>query len=147
MSSPTPDLAVPLRNALINAVAIQALVASYQGSYAVFTRRPTPDNVYPQIVVSGEITFGNEDGNNYFAPMMTRDVTAWGLNDVATNFRNVEVLGRAIRDLFQRQRSSIVVPSWNVTDIQCRGPVRAPSDDDKLVGRLVSVTVRLSAAR
>lgn len=139
------DLAIPFRNALVASSAVTAKLTAYKGSYPVFTHRPVPtDAPYPMIVVSPDISLTDQDGINDFRPVQVRDIAVYGLNDTTAKYRNVEVLGYLVRQMFHGNRLAISVPDWNVVDINAIGPIPAPTDDDKTVARLVSLTVQLA---
>lgn len=139
------NLAIPLRQAVLANSAITSLLAAYKDSYPVFTHRPTPtDADYPVIVISPDIAITDGDGINDFRPIQVRDVIAYGQNDTAAHYRTVEELGYAIRELFHSNRAAIQVPGWHVVDINCTGPIPAPTDDDQTVARAVSLTIQLA---
>lgn len=139
------DLSIPLRTALVGHSPITALLPAYKGSFTVFTRRPAPsDATYPIIMVSPDISSTEEDGINDFRPIQERDITVYGKNDNAANYRTVEQIGYLIRELFHAQRRSITVSGWGVVAINARGPIPAPTDDDATVARMVSLTIQLA---
>lgn len=139
------NLAVPLRDALIGNSGIVTLLSSYHGSYPVFTRRPAPaDAPRPLIMVSPDVALTDQDGINDLRPIQQRDITVYGMNDIPTKYNVVEDLGYLIRDLFHSERLSITVPNWHVIQITARGPIPAPTDDDKMVARMVMLTIELA---
>jgi hypothetical protein len=139
------NLAVPLRNAIITNTGITSKLATYQGSPAVFTRRPVPsDAAYPVIVISPDVISDNQDGITQKRPYLVRDIAIYGENDTAAKYRNVEDIGYLIAALFHRKNRAITVTGWGVTDILATGPIPAPVDDDARVGRVVSLAIRLS---
>ncbi len=143
--STAANLAGPLRAALIGHAPITTLLSAYEASPSVFTRRPAPpDVVYPIIMISPDIVIGDNDGLDDYRPVQERDVTVYGLNNTATDYRTVEELGYLIRDLFHGQRTVITVSGWSVIMIKARGPSPAPVDDDKTVARRVTLTVQLA---
>ena len=139
------NLAAPIREAIVADSGVVAEVASYKGSYAVFTRRPVPDDAnYPMIVISPDVSSTNEDGVNDERPILVRDVVVYGRNDNALSYRTVETIAYAVRDLFHRQRKAITVDDWSVVDVRTSGPRQAPVDDEQTFGLLVELTVRLA---
>lgn len=139
----SPDLSAPIYAALTGNSAIANALATYEGAAAVFTRRPIPaDCTYPLVISAGDVTRGNQDLINSPIQVIERDVSIYGLQPA--DYRTVETVALAVRDLFHRQRRSLIVPGWSVLDIVCGGPIAAPVDDDQQVGRLVTLTVRLS---
>lgn len=139
------DVAAPIRTALLGYAAVASELPAYEDSKPIFTRRPAPTDVtYPLIMVSPDIAQTNEDGVNDFRAVIIRDVAVYGLNEPAANYRQVERIAYAARDLFHRNRDAITVSGWSVTDIVVSGPRPAPSDDQQTVGRLVELTIRLA---
>lgn len=139
------NLAEPIRTALLGETIITTLLQTYQSSKPIFTRRPVPDTApMPLIIVSPDVNIFDEDGVHDQRPVIRRDVSVYGKNDKAENYRTVEVIAYAVRDLFHRNREAIVVPDWDVIDVRAAGPRPAPVDEDQTVGRLVELTVRLA---
>lgn len=139
----TLDLSAPLRTAIIGHTPITSKLATFNGAPAVFTRRPVPD-AYPLVIVSPDIVLSDEDGISDLRPVVVRDIAVYGLNDTAANYRKVEQVGYALRDLFHRQRQAITVIGYRVIDIVAQGPYPAPVDDDTTVGRRVTLQARLA---
>lgn len=139
------DLAVPIRTAVVGEASIASLLGAFKGSKPVFTRRPTPtDATYPIIVISPDISLSDNDGINDYRPVQVRDIVIYGQNDTVEHYRKVEAIAYAVRDFFHSNRQAILVPGWSVVDINCIGPIPAPTDDDQTVGRLVSLTIQLA---
>lgn len=135
------DLSAPLRTAIIGAASITTHLSS---PTAVYTRRPIPDaTTYPVVAISPDVTFGDEDGLDVMRPVITRDVCVYG--EQPDQYRAVETAAYAIRTLFHRRPFALSVPDYSVTGITAAGPMAAPVDDDRLVGRVVILTIRLSA--
>lgn len=142
------NLSAAIRTALVEDTGIAAALANYQGTKPVFTRRPAPDDApFPIIMVSGDIAVDDADGVDDDRPIVTRDVGVYGQNEPADAYVAVEELGWAVRRLFHRRKNVITVDDWHVIDVVARGPRIAPTDDEKTVGRVVSLTVRLARAR
>lgn len=141
----SPDIAPALRTAILATSGITTKLATYGGAPAVFTRRPVPDEAtYPFIIVSPDVIVSDDDMLSQAITVVTRDIAVYGQNDTPAHYRDVEAVGYAIRALFHRARRSITVSGWRIIDVRCMGPMTAPVDDDKTVGRLVSLTVRLT---
>ena len=139
------DLSPAIRDALMDAVAISSQLADWKGEPSIHTRRPLPADVtYPCIAISPDVTIYDADGLKSERPIVERDVTAYGLQP--DQYRTVEALGHAIRQLFHRQKWSIRPDGYDVIDVQARGPMPAPTDDEKKVGRVVTLTIRLRRA-
>jgi hypothetical protein len=139
------DVATALRAAIIGAASVTTELAAYAGSFPVFTRRPVPDDAPGLvIIVSPDITQSDEDGLSDARPVIIRDISAYGPNDTAANYRKVERIGYALRDLFHRRPTSISVSGWAVARIEAQGPIPAPTDDEQTVGRMVTLAIRLA---
>ena len=142
----TPDLAPIIRAKLLTDAGLLALLPDYLGSKPIFTRRPAPtDAPFPMIIVSPDVAFTDQDGIRDFRPIILRDITVYGQNDTAQNYRDVETMARAIKDMFHSKREALVVPGWATMQSICTGPIPAPVDDDQTVARVVSVTIWLAA--
>lgn len=137
------DLSSPIYAAIIATTDIASDLATYEGEPAIFTRRPVPaDCNYPLIVAAGDVLHGDEDFIDSPMPVIVRDIAVYGQNP--DHYRTVEGIALDIRDLFHRQRTSLIISGWTVTDIRCSGPIMAPTDDDATVGRIVTLRIRLS---
>lgn len=139
------DLAAPIRSAIIANSAITSFLSAYKSSFPVFTRRPAPTDVdYPIIMVSPDVSISDQDGLTDYRPIQQRDVTVYGQNNTNQKYRAVEALAYHIRQMFHSQWQAITVPDWKVVDINCLGPIPAPTDDDKTIARVVSLTIQLA---
>lgn len=142
---PDLDVSAPIRAALLAEVTITSLLPVFEGSKAIFTRRPVPDEApLPLLIVSPDISISDADGINDFRPIVRRDVSVYGRNDTSAHYRTVELLAYAIRDLFHANREAIDLNDYGVMDIRATGPRPAPVDDEQMVGRVVSLTIRLA---
>lgn len=143
----TADLAEPLRTALIGDAGIVALLATFSGAPAVFTRRPAPgDAVYPMIVVTGDLGVLNEDGISDYRPIITRHIDVFAANDTPAHYRLADDIAYLVRTLFHHKKHSITVLGWNVVDIIVNGP-EAIFTDDQIECRELSLEVRLAKLR
>lgn len=134
------DLAPAIREALIDEVTISGLLAEYNGEPAIFTRRPVPsESLYPMIIVSPDIVINDIDALVSRRPVVIRDVTVYG--NQPDDYRTIEQIGYSIRQLFHRQRLSITPTGYSVVDIIATGPNPAPTDDQKTVARVVTLTI------
>jgi hypothetical protein len=141
------DLAEPIRDALVASSEITALLATYAGDPAVFTRRPVPGEAgYPFIVVTPDVTVTDQDGIFDFRPLIVREVIAYSRNDTSENYRKADQLAYLVHALFHRQRRAITVPGWDVVDIVVTGP-SPTSQDDQTEGRSLLLTVSLAKIR
>ena len=100
------------------------------------------NSTYPLIVVSPDVSVSDFDGLNNKRLQIVKDISVYGEQD--KDYRTVETLAYYLRTLFHRNREAITVSSHRVMDIMVAGPVAAPVDDEKHVGRVVSLTVLLS---
>ncbi len=139
------NLSEPLRIAIVADSGITGQLTAYAGSYPVFTRRPAPSGApYPMIMISPDVVVTENDGINDDRPSIVRDVAVYGSNENAANYVEVEAIAYALRDLFHRQRASITVSGWTVTDVLALGPRAVPADDEQRIGRAVELTVQLA---
>ena len=136
------DIAPGIRTAIIDEASISGLLSEWQGEPAVFTRRPTPpDATGIMVVISEDIAVNDFDGVDSDRPMLIRDVLVYG--DNPDQYREVEVVAYAIRQLFHRNKASITNDEYYIIDVVASGPSSAPTSDDEIIGRVVSLTVKL----
>lgn len=149
MSALDLDLSGPIRTAILGYSGIVSRIATWEGEGAVFTRRPVPEGAtYPLIVISPDVTVGDADWLNTPKPIVGRDLVAYGQKGTPKSgdqYRVVEQLGYLLRGLFHSQRFAISVPNFHVVQITARGPMPAPTEDDGLIARAVSLTIHLQA--
>lgn len=143
MSGIDLNLAVPIRNAILANAAIASSLGLYEGDPAIFTRRPTPESVtYPIIQISPDISIGDMDFLTARLPIVRRDISVFG--EQPGDYRLIENIGYLLRLQFHRQPRAIdLSPNYSVIDIRVTGPMSAPTDDDRLVGRACLCTFRL----
>lgn len=141
-------LDAPIRLGLIADAEITSYLGLHDGAPCVFTRRPVPSEApYNMIIIGPNISVTNEDSLNGRRPVVVRDVIAYGWQTVqdgpiGAGYRRIEELGYLLQRFFHR-RKPITVTGYHVIDIVASGPIPAPTDDEKLVGRAVTLTVRL----
>lgn len=148
MANPTfPDLAIPIRTAILGNAAIMNLMPTYVNGDAVFSRRPVPlDAPFPMIVINPDISDRDKGGLNDQRLSIMRDVAVYGKNDSAENYRAAEAVAFAVRSLFHRNRQAISVPGWSVVQIWARGPFETPvRQPDQNLARAVELTIELNA--
>lgn len=139
------DLSEPLRDAIISNSGITSLLESYKGSYPVFTRRPVPDDAPDiAIIISQDVSGVDNDGINFFRPVITRDIMVYGTNELASNFRKVQQIARKIHDLFHHKPTIIDVYDHKVVNITAVGPLSVPQDDQSV---MQAVTVEVTLAK
>jgi hypothetical protein len=144
MSAPALEILVPVRAAITAVSYITSRLGTYQSGASVHTRRPTPPEAgYPMVTIGPVITRGDEDGINYWKPVVTVDLNTYG--EQKAQYRTVDEVADALFQLFHRQRTAVTIENYNVVDLRCSGPSPAPVDDDSRVGRRVSLTARLFA--
>lgn len=148
MSNPiAPDLAVPIRAAILNNVDLVAMLPLYLGSPTVFTRRPVdPKAPYPLILISGNVAKNDNDGIVDKRLIITRDIAVYGTNENSSHYRAVESMADIIYAMFDKVHNVLTfgMTGWNLCRINCTGPIVAPVDDDLHVGRIVSLQVMLA---
>lgn len=142
------NLNAPLRTALKDDAMIAAILSEWKGEPSIFTRRPVPDDATEIMLVIGpDLSIGNEDALVSQRPVVSRDIIAYGRKgppgDAADQTREVEALGYLLRAKFHRKKWSITVPGYQVFEITVQGPFVAPTDDDSIMARGVSLTIKL----
>jgi hypothetical protein len=142
------DLGPALREALIGETTISANLSVWDGDPAVFTRRPVPDEAeYPMILLNDPSALSDADGLTSERPIWMGSVAIYGRKaapgSAEDQTRLVQQLGLRVRRLLHRQKWALQVGGFHVIDIRASGPVPAPVDDDKTIGRIVSLIVRL----
>lgn len=136
------DLA-PAILAVINAEpTITGLLSTFEGVPAISTRRPVAEGMdYPLIVVTPDVAINDGDALTSVRPIVIRDVIVYGNNP--DDYRTVEQVGYSLRDLFHRKRDSIIPTGYDVIAVTAAGPRPAPTSDDEIIGRVVSLTIQL----
>lgn len=136
------DLAPAIRTALIAEPTITGLITEFLGEPAVLTRRPTPDGAeYPLIVISEGVAITDADGLTSDRPIVVRDVLIYG--NQPDDFRTIEQLGYLVRELFHREKEAIDPADYHVIEIVTAGPRAAPTSNDEIAGRVVTLTIQL----
>lgn len=136
------DIAPPLRTAIMAATAISSKLALYAGEPGIFTRRPLPgDAIYPLILINPAAAIGDQDYLNNQLPIVFRDVAVYG--NQPDDYRLIEEIAYAIRDLFHRNKWAITPDGYDVIQIVAKGPIPGATDDQTTVGRVVGLTVQL----
>lgn len=139
------DLATDLRDALVDDATIGPLLPQYLGEPAVATRRPVPAD-FPAlcIIVNPDSGITDQDFLNTQMPIVVRNIAVYG--NQPDDYRTVEQLAYAVRELFHRQKWAIRPNGYQVLDIVASGPLPAPNDDETTVGRIVGLTISLRRA-
>lgn len=144
----TVNLAPYLRSAILGNTAITTKLTNWQGSPAVFTRQPIPEDAqFPCVVIPFDAVNTNIDALKSRRNYIVRDVMVYG--NVAApgspddDTRTVESIAYELHALFHRNRASLGNTPFHVIDIVVSGPRSAPVDDEKTVGRMITLTVRI----
>jgi hypothetical protein len=134
------NLAPAIRTALLNEASIAENISIWNGAPSIHTRRPIPSNVeFPLIVISPDISFTDRDFIANKKNHVLRDVTVVGQQP--DHYRLIEQLAYNIRELFHRNRFSLIIPDWEIYQIIAFGPIPAPTDDESMVARLVTLNI------
>lgn len=140
------DLLPALRNSVIAAIGTN--LPAYNGSRAVFTRRPIPDDA-PDFccIINPAQSIGDADGVNSDRPIVQHSIAVYGEKGSAgsgqDDTRDVDARAFELREYFHRQKFSVQPTGFYAIDVQAQGPVPAPVDDEQTVGRMVMLTIRL----
>lgn len=142
-----PELEVlgPLRTVIKAESGITSLLSTWQSEPSIFTKRPVPDSIGYPVIIVGPVVSGRSgvaDGINDHRPVVTVDVSVYGLQD--DHIRIVETLGQKVFSLFHQQRN-VTIANYSVTQILAEGPYPAPVDDEQTVARRVRLNLRLRA--
>lgn len=136
------DLAPAIRTALLAEPTIAGLLSEFQGEASIFTRRPVPkDAAVPFISITEDISVTDADGLNSDRPVVIRDIIVYG--NQKDDYRTVEQIAYSIRELFHRKKDSLISTDYFIIDIRANGPRSAPTSDDEIIGRVVSITIQL----
>lgn len=142
------DTTVALRAAILNDPDIAPKLATWQGSPAIFTRLPIPEDApFPCVVIPFEAATLDQDFLTSDLTVQVRDIMVYG--NIASpgtdedQTRTVDSIARALRKLFHRNRAALGNTAFHVVDIVVNGPRPAPVDDDKTVGRMVTLNMRI----
>lgn len=142
--APILDILAPLYAAVSADTRITSALGLFNGVPSIHTRRPVPVGAtYPMVVIGPIITQTDLDGLADNRPRITIDINAYGQQP--DKYRAIEVLGQVLRQIFHRQRRAISVDGYSVTAISAAGPYPAPTDDEKFVGRRITLTIDLKA--
>lgn len=141
-------LSAGLRDAIIGRSAIAAMLGTYDHEPSVHTRRPVPTGAtYPAVVIGPNVSVSDQDFLTSRVPVLQRDVVVYGSAGApgAANdqYRDVEEIADEIHVLFHRNKDALVVDGFHVVDVVARGPIPAPTENERLIGRAVPLTIRL----
>jgi hypothetical protein len=141
------DLQPSIRSFLLADATFSNYLSAYNGSKALFTRRPVPtDALYPLGVISPIITYREQDfiGKKHFT--IAHDVLIFDTNESATNYRNVEAAAFRVRQVMHRLHpTSFTMPSgYNLVQCLANEPIPGPTDDLIKVSRVVMLTFEIN---
>lgn len=142
------DVGPAIRAAILANTTISSKLSQWQGSSAVFTRLPIPEDAsFPCVVIPFDSVNTNQDFLKTRIDVTLRDILVYG-NIAAPgspedHTRTVDDISRELRSMFHRNRSALANAPYHVIDIVVNGPRPAPVDDDKTVGRMVTLTLRI----
>lgn len=137
------SLPAAIRTTMIGSDDLAAFLSGYKGEPAVFTKRPAPtDAQYPlALIASQNAAASDQDMLVSRVSVLQRDISVYGR--ATDQVREVDQAAELIYLMFHRQKWSLSIEGFHVIDIVARRPSEAPSDDNKLIGRLVPLTIRL----
>jgi len=143
------DVAPAIRTAVIANSTITDIISTYKGAASVHTRVPVPTGVtLPYVVIGPDVAISDYDGLISDRPRVIRDVFVYGAagSSRQDDYRDVETVAYELRDMFHRDKTSLTVTGYDVVDVQVNGPTPAPSSDDEIIGRVVTLTIRLRSS-
>lgn len=143
------DVAPAIRTAIIANSTITALISTYKGAASVHTRVPIPTGVtQPFVVIGPDVAITDFDGLKSERPKIVRDVFVYGAagSSRQDDYRDVETVAYALRNMFHREKTSLTVTGYDVVDVVANGPIPAPSSDDEIIGRVITLTIRLRSS-
>jgi len=142
------DLSSAIRSFVLANPTVSSLIPPYQNSRQVFTRRPAPANAKGLIVMISPQVGGGIDSDylKNWQREITYDIACYGPNDTPENYRKVEQTAFALANAFHRtnKRSFPAVDGWMLTQAKAYGPMTAPTDDQTIVGRMITVQFLLT---
>lgn len=146
------DLGPPLRDSLMDSVGVLEELGQWKGEPAIFTRRPLPQDAPDQvIIIEDPMALTDADALNSDRPIVHLDISFHGRKGApGTSEDDTRVVVRRAyraRDHFHRQKFSVQPQGFSVIDVRAEGPVVGPTDNDKAISRIVTLTIRLRRAR
>lgn len=143
-----PDVAVAIRNALIQDPVITSLLPSYKGSYPIFTRQPAPtDTPLPFIMIMPNTRSDHIDWIDTSYLRITREIMVFSTAEPSlTESQTVDQIGRAIAELFHRQPQNLSMDDWTVVQLIVTTRGFPPHESlAQSVGFVAVLTVELAA--
>ena len=115
---------------------LAALLATYNGSPAIYTTDPAPgDTGLPYIVSVGEITQAPFDTKTTRGRSLTRDVKIYAKADGSAVV--IETIAERVRSLLHRHK--LVINGYECIIANCVGPVAA--DEKDFYGRIIGLSL------
>ena len=138
------DAISSIRALIINESEIVSRLATWNGVASVHTRSPLPeDSTFPLISVGPTEVGQNDNSLNSNRLLIVSSLYCYGLNP--EHYRSVEEIGNLLRDLFHRNMA-LEVAGYSTIGLIAYGPSIAPSEDETICGKLVSLSIRLLKA-
>lgn len=139
----TEPISKAIRASLLSVPQIADKLATYKDAPGIFTRRPVPSDAEYPMIVAASFNAGatNEDGLISRRPVIVRDVLFYGRQP--DDYRVIDEIALIAAKHFHRKRFSLSIDGYQVIDIVADDPRVAPVDNDKQVGRLVQLQLRL----
>jgi hypothetical protein len=123
-------------DALAADATLVAMLATYEGSPAIFTSDPAPgDTALPMVVSAGEVSQVPNDTKTSRGRSLIRDVRCYA--DASGSEVVIEAIAERVRAILHRQPLSIDGFTWLISDVT--GPVIANEPD--YMGRILSLSL------
>lgn len=120
---------------------LTALLGSFKTVPSIFTVRPVPDEATRPVVLAEDVISDLPfDVINTTGRQVIYDIRIEGR--APENTAGVKAGAELIRNLFHRN-TGFVVPGWKLVSVSAAGPVRAPTNSQQDIGRIVTLTLRL----
>lgn len=137
------NLQPSIRSFLLTDSTFSNYLTDYNGSKALFTRRPVPDDAeYPLAIISPAITYRESDfvsGQKHF--YLTHDLLIFDTNDSSSNYRNVENAAFRARKILHRFDVTTFSHPTGYKVLLCLAdyPISGATDDLIKVSRVVQL--------
>lgn len=129
-------LTVAIYDKLTADATLTAMLATYNGSPAVFTTDPAPgDATRPYLVTAGEVAQAPFDTKTTRGRDVMRDVRCYA--DADGSAVVIEAIAARVRALLHRQPLEIVGFDWVLSS--CSGPIVA--DERDVYGRIITLSL------
>ena len=126
---------------------LQAQLAEYNGSPAVFTQFPLPrgfdiNNDWPYIITEGNVadnTDGSSASKNATGRGILRDIRIY--QHVDGGIQSLEEIALHVWEMFHRIK--LDVDGYDTVSTTASGPTLAPTEGDKIRGRVITLDINL----